>query len=92
MVAERVSERLGRPIRPGRYVHICDSFHIYGSYFDEFEGFLKTVGNRTWEQRVWESEFARPMFADGCRRLLAEENLPPDKRALVEADLARWEQ
>ncbi|MCG3178965.1 MAG: Thymidylate synthase [Phycisphaerae bacterium] len=92
MVAEQLTGRLGRTISPGRYVHIADSFHIYGSYFGEFEGFLKTVANRTWEQRVWDSGFARPMFADGLRRLLAEDGLPADKRALVKADLERMEE
>ncbi len=87
-VAEQVAERLGRPITPGRYVHIADSFHIYGSYFGEFEGFLRTVQARSWQDRTWTSHFARPMFADGLRRLLAEPDLPAEKRTLVEADLA----
>ena len=33
-------------IVPGEYVHIADSFHIYGSYFKEFEGFLRSVKER----------------------------------------------
>jgi thymidylate synthase len=90
-VAEQVAERLGRPIAPGRYVHIADSFHIYGSYFSEFEGFLKTVEARSWEDRTWNSDFAAPMFADGLRRLLNEPDLPAEKRWLVEADLRRLE-
>jgi len=92
MVAEELSSRLGRTICPGRYVHCADSFHIYGSYFAEFEGFLKTVKGRTWENRTWPSEFARPMFADGLTRLLAEPDLPADKRQLVQADLERFQQ
>jgi len=54
VVAERVSERLGRLIRVGQYDHAADSFHIYGSYLDEFTSrFLsnlrrKTVGERTY--------------------------------------------
>jgi len=90
LVAEQVSAKLGRPITPGRYVHVADSFHIYGSYFGEFEGFLKTVAARAWEDRTWESDFAAPMFADGLQRLLKEAGLPPEKRALVEADLKRF--
>lgn len=52
-VAEEVSERLGRKIEVGQYNHIVDSFHIYGSYFEEFKGFLGTVAARTWEQRTY---------------------------------------
>ena len=71
----------------GEYMHVADSFHIYGSYFKEFEGFLKMIGARP--DRYFTSEFARPMFEDGARRLLAEKDLPADKRAVVEARLAR---
>jgi thymidylate synthase len=87
MVAGQLTARLGRKITAGRYIHCADSFHIYGSYFSEFEGFLKTVKTREWDNRVWSSDFARPMFADGLRRLLAEPDLPVEKRKLVEADL-----
>ena len=56
VVAERLSERLGRIIRVGQYTHIADSFHIYGAYFQEFEGFLKTLKARTFEQRTYRTE------------------------------------
>jgi len=69
---------------PGEYMHLADSFHIYGSYFDEFEGFLKTVTRRAPEQRVFTSDFARDFFIDGCDALLAEDDLPADKRGIVE--------
>ena len=91
VVAEQVGEKLGREIGVGRYIHIADSFHIYGSYFAEFEGFLKTVEARKWEDRTWPTDFAAPMFADGLQRILKEDNLPDDKRALVEADVKRFE-
>ena len=70
-------------IEVGEYCHIADSFHIYGSYFDEFENFLKTVKSRRPEDRVWDSEFALDMFAEGCDVLLAEEDMPADKKELV---------
>jgi len=78
-------------VEPGQYMHIADSFHIYGSYFDEFEGFLKTVATRSPDQRVYTDEFAREFFIDGCNAMLAEEDMPADKKAFVEqrkADLA----
>ena len=52
-VAERVGERIGREITVGQYNHVVDSFHIYGSYFEEFEGFLKSVEARSWEDRTY---------------------------------------
>jgi len=71
-------------VAPGEYMHIADSFHIYGSYFAEFEGFLKTVEKRGEDQRVYTTDFARPFFIDGCDALLAEADMPADKKALVE--------
>ena len=69
----------------GDYMHMIDSFHIYGSYFDEFEGFLQTVANRSPEERVFNTAFADSFFVDGCDILLAEDDMPADKKALVEA-------
>ncbi len=55
-IAERVSERLGRTIRPGQYSHVADSFHIYGSDHADFERFLESLKKRTWEERTWRTE------------------------------------
>jgi thymidylate synthase len=71
-------------VEPGEYMHIADSFHIYGSYFEDFEGFLQTVAGRAPEDRVFTTDFARDFFVDGCDALLAEDDLPDDKRAIVE--------
>ncbi len=57
MIAERVQELAGMPIKVGRYCHIADSYHIYGSNMDEFEGrFLKAIDERTFEQRTFRYE------------------------------------
>jgi len=77
MVAEQVG------VEPGEYMHVADSFHIYGSYFSEFEGFLKTVATRSEADRVYTSEFARDFFVEGCDALLAESDMPQDKKDLV---------
>lgn len=77
-----VAERVG--VEVGEYCHIADSFHIYGSYFTEFEQFLRTVKNRRPEDRVWCSEFAFEMFVEGCDLLLAENDMPADKKELVQ--------
>lgn len=73
-VAEEVSRRSGRQLRPGAYAHIVDSFHIYGSYFKEFEGFLESVRKRTFEDRTWDStsDFVQSAF-DSARVQIAQE-------------------
>jgi thymidylate synthase len=71
-------------VEPGEYMHIADSFHIYGSYFQEFERFLKTVAARDAKDRVFTTAFARDFFVDGCDTLLAESDLPADKRVIIE--------
>ena len=38
VVAGRIAEKTGRAVRVGRYADLCDSFHIYGSYFARFRG------------------------------------------------------
>jgi thymidylate synthase len=70
-------------VQPGEYIHIADSFHIYGSYFNEFEGFLKTVANRAPAERLYSSQFARDVFIEGCDTLLSEPDMPDPKKELV---------
>ena len=77
-LAERVSEGLGREIRPGQYAHIADSFHIYGSYFEEFEGFLGSVERRSWEERTWKTEDVASMIEEARERVVS--SLEEEKR------------
>ena len=72
MIAKRIGDNIGKHIKVGRYADITDSFHIYGSYFENFKGFLNSIKNRTFEQRTWNSEFAAPMFEEGKERLRRE--------------------
>jgi thymidylate synthase len=59
-MAERISEISGQPVYMGRYCHIADSYHIYGSYFKEFEKrFLGALEKRTFEQRTLRYEDVR---------------------------------
>jgi len=84
LVAEEVGLRLGRKIRPGPYAHIVDSFHIYGSYFREFEGFLESCRKRSFAERTWDSrdEIVQAAFESARRLLLMEKEAdrPPDAR------------
>ena len=72
LVAARIAEKTGRAVRVGRYADLVDSFHIYGSYFSEFEGFLKMVEKRAFEERTWPSAYAEPMFEEARERLKRE--------------------
>jgi thymidylate synthase len=70
-------------VEPGEYVHVADSFHIYGSYFAEFQGFLQAAGSRAWQDKVYTTQFAAPFFLDGCDALLAEADVPEHCRRMV---------
>ncbi len=72
IIAERLSKERNQKISIGRYVDITDSFHIYGSYFAEFEKFLKVVKERKFEEKTWHSEFAEPFFEEAKKKLEAE--------------------
>ncbi len=71
-MAERIAVKIGRSVRVGRYADLTDSFHIYGSYFNEFQGFLKLVEKRSFEDRTWPSSYAQPMFEEARERLRRE--------------------
>ena len=83
---QAVADRLGVAI--GEYIHIADSFHIYGSYFPEFDGFRQSVAARAPQDRYFTTAFALPMFVDGVNELLAEPDMPDDKHAALRDRLA----
>lgn len=77
VIADRVAAETGRPVRVGRYCHLADSYHIYGSYFREFEGrFLGALNKRSFEQRTMRyedirdiMEAARPVIMEKARAM-----------------------
>jgi thymidylate synthase len=71
-MAEKIAATTGRPVRVGRYADLVDSFHIYGSYCEEFKGFLNLIEKRTFEERTWPSDYAEPMFAEAREKLKKE--------------------
>ncbi|MCD6220281.1 hypothetical protein J7K43_07865 [Candidatus Calescamantes bacterium] len=73
-IALEISKKLRENIKVGRYVDISDSFHIYGSYFKEFEGFLRSVERRSFAERTWETSFAEPIFEEARKRLKEEKD------------------
>ena len=72
LIAEKIAAQTGRSVRVGRYADLVDSFHIYGSYFEEFKGFLSLIEKRSFEERTWPSDYAEPMFAEAREKLKKE--------------------
>ena len=53
-IADRITKLSGKKVKLGRYVHQADSYHIYGSYFDEFKNrFLNAIETRDFDQRTY---------------------------------------
>ncbi len=73
-VARAISEKVGEEVRVGRYVDISDSFHIYGSYFNEFRPeFEKMKADPDYTKRAWPSDHpAVQMMFEEARRKLAD--------------------
>jgi len=70
-IAARITELGGRPVEIGRYVHMVDSYHIYGSYFHEFERrFLGALQKRTFEQRTMRYADVREMMEEARPAIL----------------------
>jgi thymidylate synthase len=55
VIAERISQKRGEPVKVGRYVDISDSLHIYGSYFDEVVREVEKMRKSPFTQRSWQS-------------------------------------
>ena len=72
-IAKAVSQKLGTEVRVGRYCHLADSYHIYGSYFSEFRSrFLGALSARTFEQRTMRYEDVREMMEEARPAILAK--------------------
>ncbi len=70
-IAHELSNKMGAAVAIGRYVDISDSYHIYGSYFEEFEkNFLSLLNKRSFEERVWNTEDAEYFLTNGKIQLL----------------------
>ena len=80
-IAEELSRRTNRTIPLGPYTHYSDSFHIYGSYFDEFERFLKSIKDRPFEERVWRSDhpIVLECFESARKQIEKERGMTPQE-------------
>ena len=64
-IAEKISAQTGQQIKLGRYVHQADSYHIYGSYFQDFENrFIRALRTRTFEERCYRYEDVKFMMEE----------------------------
>ena len=73
LIAQRIGKLTGQIVRLGRYCHMADSYHIYGSYFREFEGrFLGAQERRTFEQRTLRYADLRDLMEEARPELLAK--------------------
>jgi thymidylate synthase len=67
----RIAELSGKPVKVGRYCHIVDSYHLYGSYFKEFESrFLRMLETRPFERRTARYADWREMMEDARPKIL----------------------
>jgi len=79
LIAEEISGKSGKKVVPGRHMDVSDSFHIYGSYFEEFEKrFLGLLEKRSPEQRVWRTDDVAESLCAGKLQLINGKPGEPD--------------
>jgi thymidylate synthase len=70
-IAERISDISGKNVILGRYVHQADSYHIYGSYIEEFENrFLRMYKERSFEERTYRCEDMKGIMEEAIPSIL----------------------
>jgi thymidylate synthase len=75
-IAHRVSELSGRTVNVGRYSHVADSYHLYGSYFHEFASrFLNALEKRSFEQRTMQYQDVREIMESARPAILGKARL-----------------
>ena len=74
-IAGQISEKMGRTVKVGRYVDICDSFHIYGADHASLEPEIaKMKADPDYHSRAWDSSHpAIVMMTDEVRKKLADD-------------------
>jgi thymidylate synthase len=70
-IAERVSELSATEVGLGRYCHVADSYHIYGSNLAEFEArFLGAIEKRSFAERTMRYEDVKEIMEEARPRIL----------------------
>ena len=74
IMAEKISAKLGQPVKVGRYVDISDSLHIYGSYFEDAAKEVQKMRDGDYSKRSWESDHpAFEMMTSEAKEKLAKD-------------------
>jgi thymidylate synthase len=74
IVAQKISSRIGRAVKVGRYVDMTDSLHIYGSYFEEVLPEIEKMEQNDFVTRSWHSDYpAFQMLTEEARTKLAKD-------------------
>jgi len=74
IIAEKISEKIGKKVQVGRYVDITDSLHIYGSYFEDVAKEVEKMRDNSFASRAWESTHpAFEMMTSEARENLAKD-------------------
>ena len=69
-MARRISEITKNLVEPGRYCHMADSYHIYGSSFQEFEKrFLRALEMRSFKERTIRYEDVRELMEESRTKI-----------------------
>ena len=73
-IAEKISQRLERVVKIGRYVDISDSLHIYGKDLADAEKEVQKMKETSFTARAWESSHpAFEMMTDEAKEKLAKD-------------------
>jgi len=74
IIADKISHKINREVKIGRYVDITDSLHIYGSYFEEARPELEKMAEGNFTSRSWSSDHpAFTMMTEEARQKLAQD-------------------
>ncbi|MBN1788012.1 MAG: hypothetical protein JW806_06415 [Sedimentisphaerales bacterium] len=73
-IAEKISIKIGKIVKVGRYVDITDAMHIYGSYFRDAQPEIEKMRDKNYKKRSWQSSHpAFDMMTIEARKKLAED-------------------
>ncbi len=62
-IARKIQDKIKSKVVCGRYVDICDSLHIYGSYFSEdLVGEVEKMKKSPYTDRAWDSSVMQSVF------------------------------
>ena len=73
-IADKIAQKINKPVTVGRYVDITDSLHIYGSYFEDAKKEVEKMRQSPYTERAWESSHpAFEMMTQQARKNLAQD-------------------